>query len=193
MARVSRNASPGVQTPTSAMESLGKTGKHRPVTLQIRKANAVDNIHLYDPFQPPDNPFLQYADEGMFERCCRGYEGIPLEEWEPIISVTFFPNQWAKSKQFCSTTLAELGDQIQKTNKRRKSALPWLKLATFGDEPSDADCLRYDDNVLSISGIELDYDAKRMTFDEGVAVAKRARLRALLYTSANYSDAAPKW
>ena len=40
----------------------------------------------------------------------------------------------------------------------QKAKLPWLKLATFGDVPSDADCLRYNANVSSISGIELDYD-----------------------------------
>ena len=109
------------------------------------------------------------------------------------MEVTFFPDQWAKSQHRESLTLAELRDLIQNTSEPTKNKLPWLKLATFGTKRSEKNCLRYNANVLSITGIELDYDREEMTLDDAIEIAERAQLRALLYTSARYSDAAPRW
>lgn len=52
---------------------------------------------------------------------------------------------------------------------------------------------RHDDNVLSISGVELDYDGKKVSFAKAAKIMKSARLAALLYTSPSYTEAAPKW
>jgi hypothetical protein len=112
---------------------------------------------------------------------------------EKPLSITFFRNRFAKSKRVREMTLAELGDLILETTAEKKTSLPWLKLASFGEERSERNCIRHNANVISISGIELDYDAKRMTLDEGIAIAEQVGLQALFYTSASYSDAAPKW
>jgi hypothetical protein len=167
------------------------------------------SLNLYSPFQPQkviDNPFFRFAEEVRFNGCCRGYdielhelvdgaanENKPLSKTPRSVSVTFFPDQWAKSKQVRTLMLAELGDLILKTSAKSKDGLPWLKFAVFGEERTEKNCLRHNDNVLTISGIELDYDAKQITFDQAVAVANRAGLAALLYTSASYTDTAPKW
>jgi hypothetical protein len=90
-------------------------------------------------------------------------------------------------------TLRELRDLIQSGNAARKEDLLWLKLASFGSKRSNNNCLRHNANVLSISGIELDYDTKVMKFDEAIDIAEKAHLQALFYTSANYTDATPKW
>ena len=90
-------------------------------------------------------------------------------------------------------TLTELGALILMTSAKSKDKLPWLKLATFGDDRTARNCLRHDGNVLAITGIELDYDAGEMTLDQAVAIVKEARLCALLYTSPSYTDAKPKW
>jgi ABC-type uncharacterized transport system substrate-binding protein len=120
-------------------------------------------------------PFLRYAAE-----VCE-------------IEVTFFPDQKAKKQCRRSMTLPELRDLIQNTTKPAKDKLPWLKLATFGDKRSDKNCFRHNANVLSITGVELDYDDEWMTLDAAVEIAERARLQALFYTSARYSDATPRW
>jgi hypothetical protein len=61
-----------------------------------------------------------------------------------------------------------------------KDKLPWLKLAVFGDERTRNNSLRHNANVKEISGVEVDYDAKEMTFEEAVARCDRAQLMALL-------------
>jgi RecA-family ATPase len=90
-------------------------------------------------------------------------------------------------------TLSELGDLILKTSKKSKDRLPWLKLATFGNKRTVKNCLRHNGNVLEIRGVEADYDAGKIGFDDAVEIARKAGLKALLYTSASYTDAAPKW
>ena len=44
-----------------------------------------------------------------------------------------------------------------------------------------------------VSGVELDYDGKKMPIDAAAQALKAARLRALIYTSPSYTDKAPKW
>src|SRR5262249_4367549 len=110
-----------------------------------------------------------------------------------LIDVTFFPNQSAQTMRVESLTLPHLCDHIQETNRAAKSNLPWLKCATFGDERSDKNSLRNNDNVISITGVELDYDDKKMSLDEAIAIAEKAGLKALFYTTGSHTPEAPKW
>src|SRR5262249_43156466 len=89
--------------------------------------------------------------------------------------------------------LDELGDLISKTTARNKAALPFLKFGLFGNKRSDKNCLRHNDNLELITGVELDYDAAQMSFDDAVAIAEQARLQALQYTSERYTDQTPRW
>jgi RecA-family ATPase len=125
---------------------------------------------------------------------------IERDEWPPRscldehrFVVTFFPTQSAQSKMQRQMTLEELCDEIQKTTASSKAALPWVKLSIFGKERTEKNCLRHNANVLSITGAEMDYDGGKITLDEAVAIAEEAGLRALLYTSASYTDEKPKW
>jgi hypothetical protein len=130
---------------------------------------------------------------------CPEKEAIALErealygKYFSPIEVTFFRNQYARKQWRERVSLYDLQRLIQATTKSAKGKLPWLKFATFGDKPTKANCLRHNANVLSITGIELDYDAKEMTLDAAIAIAKGAQLLALFYTSASYTEAAPKW
>jgi hypothetical protein len=114
-------------------------------------------------------------------------------KFEHKFMITEFPNQYGKSKTEHELTIDELCARIEVTSKPSKAALPWLKFAIFGDKRTDKKCLRSNANVLEITGAELDYDGKKMTLDAAVAIARKAKLHALLYTSASYTDAAPKW
>ena len=108
---------------------------------------------------------------------------------QEAIRITFFPNQSAQSKTTGTLTLEQLRDKIQTTTAAEKGKLPWLKLAAFGNKRTELNCIRNNDNVVSITGVELDYDDKEMNVDDAIAIAEKAKLRALLYTSASYTDA----
>jgi Family of unknown function (DUF5906) len=110
-----------------------------------------------------------------------------------LMHVTFFPNKSAQVLTTKELTLEELRDLILGTTAATKLKLPWLKLAKFGNKRSVKNCLRHNKNVLTISGVELDYDAKVMSIDEAIKIAEKAHLRVLLYTTANYKEEAPKW
>jgi putative DNA primase/helicase len=176
-------------------------------------------IPLYDPFEEKDF-FAHCAEKAMFAACCLGYEGFGPDEWtaanenvarslevgSPVIGkptlrvvptfrldITFFPTQTAQSMNVKNMTLHELRDMIQTTTAKSKSALPWLKLASFGEKRTSTGCLRHNENVEEITGAEGDYDGKKMPFEEAVAITERAHLRALIYTSPSHTDEAPKW
>jgi AAA domain/Primase C terminal 2 (PriCT-2) len=111
----------------------------------------------------------------------------------PHINVTFFPSESAQSMRVELMTLMELRDRIEGTSKKTKGALPWLKLARFSGERSEKNCLRHNKAVTAIHGVEADYDRGEMTLDAAIAIATKAKLRALLYTSASYTEKKPKW
>lgn len=108
-------------------------------------------------------------------------------------TITKFPNFAAASKSEHRITLEYLAQRIRETTARRKDDLPWLKLARFGDKRTDANSLRHDANVLAITGIEADYDAERMTFDEAQDILEKQGILALLYTSPSHTEDAPHW
>jgi hypothetical protein len=105
------------------------------------------------------------------------------------VAITFFEDETARKKSQVEWTLSDLAEEILIEGAPTREALPWLKLATFGDIRSKngkGKSLRHNKNVLSISGVELDYDAGKLTFDEGVARVQAAGLRALIYTTPSY-------
>src|SRR5262249_13907864 len=107
--------------------------------------------------------------------------------------VTFFPNQKAGKMTVEHLTLPALRDKILQTTAPKKDELPWLKLAEFGKQRTDRNCLRNDKNVLTVTGCEVDHDSGIMTFDDAVSIAQRANLVCLLYTSASYKPEKQKW
>jgi hypothetical protein len=74
-----------------------------------------------------------------------------------------------------------------------KDKLPLLKLATFGDNKTDADCLRFDANVTQVSGIEGDYDGETIPMEAAAEKLRAAGIEALLYTSASHTPDRPRW
>jgi hypothetical protein len=62
------------------------------------------------------------------------------------VSVTFFPNKSAQSQHCSDLTLPQLAARIRLETGPSKLTLPWLKLAVFGDKPSDKNCLRTNAN-----------------------------------------------
>jgi hypothetical protein len=110
------------------------------------------------------------------------------------VTLTFFDDRFASIAYRDRLTLPELADEIRFMTDSSKAKLPWLKLATFGDVPSGKNCLRTNANLLEITGIEVDYDAGQLSFDEAMGRLREAGLRAIIYTSASYAKGVKeKW
>lgn len=75
----------------------------------------------------------------------------------------------------------------------RKDACPLIKLATFGDLRATSGSLRHDGNLLKVHGVEVDYDAGTVSFDEAQERLALAGINAVLYTTASYTAEKPRW
>lgn len=109
------------------------------------------------------------------------------------ITVTFFDDYAAKVKHEEAITLFDLEERIWEAHADSKSSLPWLKLATFGDMRSVNNSLRHDKNLLSITGIEGDYDEGKISIAEARGILEDANLSFLIYTSPSHTQAFPRW
>jgi hypothetical protein len=74
-----------------------------------------------------------------------------------------------------------------------KAVCPWVKLATFGQMRTPKNSLRHNGNVVSISGVEGDYDGEKISMSEGVAMLEKAQVKAIVYSSPSYTDEKPRW
>jgi hypothetical protein len=107
--------------------------------------------------------------------------------------VSIIADMYGSSISASEMSLAGLRDLVLNTTAPSKAGLKWLKLARFGTVRSKQNCLRHNDNVTAISGIEGDYDGEVMSLDEAIVIIRRANLKALIYTSANYAPERPRW
>lgn len=108
-------------------------------------------------------------------------------------AVTFFTDYKAQSKDEEACTVAALAARIYVETADAKAKLPWLKLARFGDVRSDKNSLRHDGNVISVSGIEVDYDAEKVPIADAVERLRKAGIRSIVYTSPSHTSNAPRW
>jgi hypothetical protein len=117
----------------------------------------------------------------------KGTDGVRL------IHVTFFRDEYARTKSAKDMALWDLRDLILTTSADAKTDLQLLKLAWFGDTPSEKNCLRYDANVRALSGVIGEHDAGTMSFDEALERLRAAKITALVYTSPSHTEARPRW
>src|SRR5215472_10954000 len=113
-------------------------------------------------------------------------------------AVTFFRDHEATTKADRSLTLEELAELVRTTTATRKDALPWLKLARFGTIPNPrtaSGSLRWNGNVLRLSGVVADYDAEHMSPQGAAERLDKAGIRALVYTSPSHmlNGHGPRW
>jgi hypothetical protein len=109
------------------------------------------------------------------------------------ILATFFPDEYARTMTVKEMTLDDIRDMALTATADRKVDLPYIKLARFGTKHSKNNCLRYNANMISVDGAEVDYDAQEMSFDEAAERLRGARLAAVLYTSPSNKPGAPRW
>jgi len=109
------------------------------------------------------------------------------------IVVTFFSSFGATKKREIETTIDALAPRIRAAGALTKGALPWLKLARFGDHRTEKNSLRNNDNVVFVSGIEADYDHGITTVDDALTILRNARICAMVYTSPSHSEDEHRW
>src|SRR3954454_13375896 len=80
------------------------------------------------------------------------------------VGVTFFQDHTASTMSWEELTLTELGNRISEAMAPTKQRLPWLKGAKFGDQRTEHNSLRSNDNVLTFNMIHLDYDQEAIAF-----------------------------
>lgn len=110
-----------------------------------------------------------------------------------MIKFTKFTSRAATSKAELQATLEQIRSAVLSVSAPSKGELPWIKLATFGDKATDRGSFRHDANVLTISGVEGDYDALDIAPEAACAMLDAAGIRALVYTSPSYRPDCFKW
>lgn len=109
------------------------------------------------------------------------------------MAVTVFDNCWGKTGEGWWITPRALAQQIRREHAPNKPSLALLKLARFGGRCSAKGSLRHNANVLSISGIEAEHDARTMPLDQAETALQAAGIAAILYTSPSHTATGPKW
>ena len=108
--------------------------------------------------------------------------------------ITQFDDVFAESLKSFDASWDELVTKISAPNVfYKKSSMPLIKLAKFGDLKTDKGSLRHDSNVLEVHGLEGDYDGEEISIEEGASRLKRHGITAALYTSPSHSTEKPRW
>lgn len=116
----------------------------------------------------------------------------PVSGLDIPLTITFFQDEHASWKKEEVGTLRELAPIVRDTNGATKALLPWLKLAQFGDFRKKTS-LRNNANVVSISGVEADYDGESLTLRHAQQVLMQAGIAGIIYTSPSHEPHKPRW
>ena len=108
-------------------------------------------------------------------------------------NITYFNSAGARYKTEAAISLSDLAEKIRSTQAESKDQLPWLKMANFGAVTTAKGSLRHDANVLSVTGIEADYDGEKISVDDAIETLEKAGVGALLYTSPSHEPDKPRW
>ena len=110
-----------------------------------------------------------------------------------VLHLTVFPNIYGQEKREYEVTFPEIADLYRETHARHKKNLPYWKLATFGSHRTSGNSLRNNANMVTIDGIEVDYDGGKISFDEACHRCREAGLAALIYPTPSHKPEAPRY
>lgn len=99
----------------------------------------------------------------------------------------------ANKKEFRKTWAEFTGDIENAHQYDSKSDCPLIKMAKFGEQRTANNSLRHDANVLTVSGLEGDYDGGVVTIEAAAEKLVCAGATAMFYTSPSHTDQAPRW
>ena len=106
---------------------------------------------------------------------------------------TMFSDKRGLDAHAQDATAEELAEFIKTTTRDVRDKLPLIKFALFGKKRSDKGCLRYDENVTEITGIEADYDGGAASIEEAAEIVRQVGLDCVIYSSPSYTVQKPRW
>ena len=110
------------------------------------------------------------------------------------IAFTTFDSRWAARKAQYECAWVQIISVLKNPPKcDTKDQAPWIKMATFGEQRTEKNCLRSNDNILEITGLEGDYDGGVVSPEQGIARLENAQIRGVIYTSASHTADNPRW
>ncbi|MDR4470198.1 MAG: phage/plasmid primase, P4 family [Nitrospira sp.] len=110
------------------------------------------------------------------------------------MAYTLFADVKAQTIQRMTGTWGDIVHHIESTPEQpRKETCPLLKLASFGDGGSQTGSLRTDKNVLTICGIEGDYDGEVVSPADAAEKLTSVGVEAYIYTTASHTPEKPRW
>ncbi len=110
------------------------------------------------------------------------------------LTVTWFKGLGASDAAEEATTWEALAAMCRNPKEYpTKEQLPLIKMARFGALRSDKNSLRHNANVLAASGIELDYDAEKITASAAASVLQLMGVTAAIYSSPSNTPTTPRW
>ena len=110
------------------------------------------------------------------------------------IAFTIWKDVKGESREQHTRTWPELCELLSKElPSQTKAQCRLVKLSIFGDQRTDKGSLRHDANVLTVTGVEGDYDAGAVTLDEAIARLERHQIKAYLYESWSSTTEHPRW
>lgn len=139
-----------------------------------------------------------------------GDQGV-LHDWSAhSFEISIFATLSATSVQRRKLRIDELAQMIATTSaeapgnlEAAKRRLPLLKLAIFGrhktpihtgpDGRRAGGSLRHDGNLEALTGIEADYDAEQIGFEDAHERLLKVGIWSVLYTSPRYTPEKPRW
>lgn len=123
---------------------------------------------------------------------------------ETALTITRFPNQYASRKTEWEPSWADFVEWLDNLPRvSSKDGTQWVKLAKFGDKPTptwtDAEgkrrggSLRNNENIISICGVEGDYDKGEVSPEDALGRLEFANLRAVIVTTYSHTPERPRW
>jgi hypothetical protein len=107
------------------------------------------------------------------------------------IAATRFENPQAATQKRIELDYGDI--EMGRTSAPSKDKLPLIKLAYFGDQPTANNCLRYDANITTLLGAEIDYDGEEYGLEYAEDNLQQAKIISILYTSPSHQDKKPRW
>jgi hypothetical protein len=102
----------------------------------------------------------------------------------------------ATTKKDMRLSLRQFAALIERTEAHDKSKLPFFKMAVFGNNRAaspSGQSYRSNANVVTVSGIEADYDGEEIMPEDARDMLAEAGIVAAVYTTPSHSPDAPRW
>lgn len=110
-----------------------------------------------------------------------------------IVTVSQFADVRALTVRARSISLRELAAEFPTFRAAEKDRLPLIKLAVFGNVRTAKGSLRHDANLVSVDGVEGDYDGEAVSMEEASDRLAASRIAGVILPTPSHAPDAPRW